>query len=71
MCLWVEMDGPDVREVGTHPTPADIARYNQQSPGADRGRAGTFPTRAKGMARASLRGGAADLNWAGGKGGSS
>jgi len=76
MCMpWVEMDGPDVREVGTHPTPADIARYTQESPAADRpdrpGRPGGFPSRAKGTARASLRGtGTADLNWSGGKGGS-
>lgn len=71
MCTWVEMDGPDVREVGTHPTPADIARYNQQSPAADGPGRGGFPSRTKGMARASLRGkGTADLNWSGGKGGS-
>ncbi len=72
MCTWVEMDGPDVREVGTHPTPTDIARYNQESPAADRpARSGGFPPRAKGMARASLRGkGTGDLNWSGGKGGS-
>jgi DNA replication protein DnaC len=70
MCHWVEMDGPDVREVGSpNPTPADIARY-QQSPGANQ-RPGGFPDKARGMARAGLRGrGAADVNWAGGKGGS-
>jgi hypothetical protein len=64
------MDGPDVREVGSpNPTPADIARY-QQSPGANQ-RPGGFPDKARGMARAGLRGrGAADVNWAGGKGGS-
>lgn len=73
MCHWVDMEGPDVREVGSpNPTPADIARYNQQSPLSDRNRkAGGIPDRAKGMARASLRPrGHADVAWSGGKGGS-
>ncbi len=73
MCHWVEMDGPDVREVGgPNYTPSDLARYDQQSPMSDRNRrGGTFPDRTKGMARASLRArGAADLKWSGGKGGS-
>ncbi len=73
MCHWVDMEGPDVREVGSpNPTPADIARYNQQSPLSDRNRkAGGVPDRAKGMARASLRPrGNADVAWSGGKGGS-
>ena len=73
MCHLVDMEGPDVREVGSpNPTPADIARYNQQSPLSDRNRkAGGIPDRAKGMARASLRPrGNADVAWSGGKGGS-
>ncbi len=73
MCHWVDMEGPDVREVGSpNPTPADIARYNQQSPLSDRNRrAGGVSDWPKGMARASLRPrGNADVAWAGGKGGS-
>jgi DNA replication protein DnaC len=73
MCHWVDMEGPDVREVGSpNPTPADIARYNQQSPASERNqRQGPFPDKTRGMARASLKGrGSADVNWAGGKGGS-
>jgi len=73
MCHWVDMEGPDVREVGSpNPTPADIARFNQQSPLSDRNRrAGGIPDRAKGMARATLRPrGNADVAWTGGKGGS-
>lgn len=73
MCHWVDMEGPDVREVGSpNPTPADIARYNQHSPLSDKNRrAGGIPDRAKGMARASLRPrGNADVAWSGGKGGS-
>lgn len=73
MCHWVDMEGPDVREVGSpNYTPADLARYNQQSPASDRQRrSGGIPDRAKGMARASLRPrGNADVAWSGGKGGS-
>ncbi len=73
MCHWVDMEGPDVREVGSpNPTPADIARFNQQSPLSDRNRRpGGVPDRTKGMARASLRPrGNADVAWSGGKGGS-
>ena len=57
MCHWVEMEGPDVREVGSpNPTPADIARYNAVSPIRPNQRPGGFPDKAKGMARAGLRG---------------
>ena len=60
------------RQVGVNPTPADIARYNRESPESDQNRRpGGFPDKARGMARAGLRArGAADVNWAGGKGGS-
>jgi hypothetical protein len=73
MCEWVEMDGFDTRQVGVNPTPADIARFNRESPESDQNRRpGGFPDKARGMARAGLRQsrGAADVNWAGGKGGS-
>ena len=58
MCHWVDMEGPDVREVGgPNYTPADLARYDKQSPMSDGNRRqGGFPDRAKGTARASLRG---------------
>jgi DNA replication protein DnaC len=72
MCHDVEMDGPDVRDVGLHPTPEDIARANRDGGDPERRRrGGPFPDRAKGMARASLRQrGDADVAWSGGKGGS-
>ena len=72
MCEWVEMDGADTRQVGVHPTPEALARYNRESPESDQNRRpGGFPDKARGMARAGLRArGAADVNWAGGKGGS-
>lgn len=34
MCDWVPMSGVDVREVGPHPTPDELARYQTRSPGA-------------------------------------
>ncbi len=73
MCIDVEMDGPDVREYGLHPTATDIARAERERELLERGkRGGGFPDRTRGMARASLRrpGGSADMRWAGGKGGS-
>lgn len=75
MCLDVEMDGPDVREYGLHPTASDIARAERERELLERSkRGGGFPDRARGMARATLRrpaaSGPADVRWAGGKGGS-
>jgi DNA replication protein DnaC len=71
MCHDVELDGPDVRDYGLHPTPADYERYHRELQDAETRRPAGFPDRPKSMARASLRGrGAADVNWAGGKGGS-
>lgn len=73
MCHDVEMDGPDVREFGPHPTAADIARYERERELLDKARRSGLPERPRGMARAGLRrpaAGAADLAWAGGKGGS-
>ena len=73
MCEWVEMDGPDARAGRRQPdarptSPATTASRRSRIRIAGRA---AFPTRARGMARASLRGrGAADVNWAGGKGGS-
>jgi DNA replication protein DnaC len=70
MCHWVRMDGIDVRQEGSpHATPAAVARQHQRS---ERERQiGGIPDKARGMARAGLRPrGAADVNWAGGKGGS-
>ncbi|MGE0360141.1 MAG: ATP-binding protein [Vicinamibacterales bacterium] len=72
MCEWVEMDGYDTRQVGVNPTPADLARYHRESPDAEPPRRPGVPDKPRGMARASLRAPrpAADVNWAGGKGGS-
>lgn len=37
MCDWVPMSGVDVREVGPHPTPEELARYQATSPAAHAG----------------------------------
>lgn len=34
MCDWVPMSGYDVREIGPHPTPDELARYHARSPAA-------------------------------------
>ena len=34
MCDWVPMSGVDVREIGPHPTPDELASYQMRSPGA-------------------------------------
>ena len=34
MCDWVPMSGYDVREIGPHPTPDELARYQARSPSA-------------------------------------
>jgi hypothetical protein len=74
MCDWVHMDGPDTREVGPHPTDADIARWQQSSPASPKNRArGALPQRSAGQARAQLKSreqdGKADLKWPGGRAG--
>lgn len=43
MCDWVPMSGYDVREIGPHPTPDELARYQQTSPGAQTGRRAPSP----------------------------
>jgi len=72
MCEWVEMDGYDTRQVGVHPSAEALARYDRESPDSDRNRRrGDAVDRPRSMARAGLKPrGAADLRWAGGKGGS-
>lgn len=74
MCDWVKMEGVDVREVGPHPTPEDIARWQERSPASPKNRRGNLPTRTTGQARAQLkprdRDVKADLKWPGGRAGS-
>jgi DNA replication protein DnaC len=75
MCDWVEMAGPDTRELGPHPSHEDIARWQETSPASPKNRArGGLPSKAAGQARAQLksreRDGKADLKWPGGRAGS-
>lgn len=75
MCEWVEMAGPDTRELGPHPSHEDIARWQETSPASpkNRGRA-NLPSKSAGQARAQLkpreRDGRDDLKWPGGRAGS-
>ena len=45
MCDWVPMSGYDVREIGPHPTPDELARYQMKSPGAQGGGTRKPPTK--------------------------
>jgi len=75
MCHWVHIEGPDARDLGPHPTSADIARWKKESPASpqNRGRAG-LPSKSGGQAKAFLkdreRSSPADLKWPGGRAGS-
>jgi DNA replication protein DnaC len=73
MCEWVEIAGPDTRELGPHPTHEDIARWQETSPASPKNRGrGPLPAKTTGQARAQLkpRDGKADLKWPGGRAGS-
>jgi DNA replication protein DnaC len=74
MCDWVHIDSVDTREVGTHPTPDDIAEWEAKSPASPKNRRGGMPSKTTGQARAQLktreRDGRADLKWPGGRAGS-
>lgn len=76
MCDWVLIEGIDTREVGTHPTPEDIAEWERRSPASPKNRrGGPMPSKTSGQARAQIktreRDGQADLKWPGGRAGSS
>jgi hypothetical protein len=74
MCDWVHIDSVDTREVGTHPTPDDIAEWEAKSPASPKNRRGGMPSKTTGQVRAQLktreRDGRADLKWPGGRAGS-
>ena len=73
MCEWVEIAGPDTRELGPHPTHEDIARWQENSPASPKNRTRSpMPAKTGGQARAQLRprDGKADLKWPGGRAGS-
>lgn len=75
MCDWVQIDGPDTRDLGPHPTAADLKQWQRESPASpqNRGRV-SLPSRTGGQAKASLKDhdkrGSMDLKWPGGRAGS-
>lgn len=77
MCDWVPMSGYDVREIGPHPTPDELARYQTKSPGGQSG-SGRKPTpkvqdvRPRGQLKSRIPTGKdprVELKWSGGKAG--
>ncbi|HXG88682.1 MAG TPA: ATP-binding protein [Vicinamibacterales bacterium] len=74
MCDWVEIQGADIREVGPHASPDDIAKWKSTSPASPENvdKAAKLPPRARTQARAQLRParGDGELKWTGGKAGS-
>ena len=71
MCDWVEMRGPDIRDIGPHASVADVARWYKQSPASPEKLPKPADSKNRGQARARLREKSpADLKWTGGKAGS-
>ena len=74
MCDWVEIQGADIREIGSDASPEKIARWKSSSPASPENieRSSKLPPRAQSRARAHLRAarGDAELKWTGGKAGS-
>ena len=77
MCDWVPMSGYDVREIGPHPTPDELARYQSRSPSAQAGRKPSIKAQVQDVKpRAQLksriptgRDPRMELKWTGGKAG--
>lgn len=70
MCDWVQIDGLDVREVGTRASADAVENWRKTSPSspANLSKPGDLPSRSRGMARARLRErGPVDLRWTGGR----
>jgi DNA replication protein DnaC len=71
MCDWVEMRGPDIRDIGPQASVAEVARWYKQSPASPERLPKPGDSKHRGQARARLRDrGPVDLKWTGGKGGS-
>lgn len=77
MCDWVPMSGYDVREIGPHPTPDELAKYQRTSPSAQTGGPRKPPTKVQDVRpRAQLKSRIptdkdprTELKWTGGKAG--
>lgn len=74
MCDWIHLDTVDIREVGPHPTPDDIARWQERSPASPKNKGRGMPARTSGQLRAQLKSpekaSRVDLKWPGGRAGS-
>ena len=74
MCDWIHLDTVDIREVGPHPTPDDIARWQERSPASPKNKGRGMPARSTGQLRAQLKPrekeARVDLRWPGGRAGS-
>lgn len=74
MCDWIHLDTVDIREVGPHPTPDDIARWQERSPASPKNKGRGMPARTSGQLRAQLKSRdketRVDLKWPGGRAGS-
>lgn len=69
MCEWIEIQGPDVRDIDRHIAAAQTGQW--PTPPDNIRKSGGLPGKSRGQARAHLRDkGAADLKWTGGKAGS-
>lgn len=66
MCEFVHLDGEDYRMLGPDPTPEEMAKLSAKGSATHK----QMPHRVKGMAKAQLRDGKADLKWPGGRAGS-
>jgi DNA replication protein DnaC len=68
MCDWVEIQGPDIRDIDRHTAAAESGHWPTPP---DNIKKGGLPGKSRGQARAHLRDkGSADLKWTGGKAGS-
>ena len=72
MCDWIEMKGPDIRDIGPHASVSEVGRWYKESPASPERLPRPSDAKGRGAARARLRDQtpAADLKWTGGKGGS-
>jgi len=67
MCEWVEIQGPDIRDIDRHTAAAEAGQWPAAPDNIKKG----LPGKSRGQVRAQLRDkGSADLKWTGGKAGS-
>jgi DNA replication protein DnaC len=74
MCDWLQVTGPDIRDIGPTATPPEVDRWYKESPASPDNikKARPLPPKSEKMARARLKAPQApvELKWTGGKAGS-